>query len=68
MSLGSICGPTLEVDLGVGDGDSVDEPTGLVAAAHVQHVVGHVRTGNKISDHLHAEGAAGAGSLVDVCA
>ena len=53
-------------DLGVGDGDAVDEPTGLVAAAHVQHVVGHVGAGNVVGDHLHADGAAGAGGLVDV--
>ena len=55
-------------DLGVGDGDAVDEPTGLVAAAHVQHVVGHVGAGHVVGDHLHAVGAAGAGSFVDVLA
>ena len=44
-------------DLGVGDGDAVDEPTGLMAAAHVEHVVGHVGAGNVVGDHLHADGA-----------
>ena len=37
-----------------------------MAAAHVEHVVGHVGAGNVVGDHLHAVGAAGAGSLVDV--
>ena len=32
----------------------------------VEHVVGHVGAGNVVGDHLHAEGAAGAGSLVDL--
>ena len=53
-------------DLGVGDGDAVDEPTGLVAAAHVQHVVGHVGAGDVVGDHLHAQGAAGAGGFIDL--
>ena len=39
-----------------------------MAAAHVQHVVGHVGAGDVVGDHLHADGAAGAGSLVDVLA
>ena len=37
-----------------------------MAAAHVEHVVGHVSAGNIVGDHLHAQGAGGAGSLVDV--
>ncbi len=53
-------------DLGVGNRDAVDQPTGLVAAAHVQHVVSHVGAGDVVGNHLHADGAVGAGSLVDV--
>ena len=55
-------------DLGVGDGDAVDEPAGLMAAAHVEHVVGHVGAGDVVGDHLHAEWCGGAGSLVDYLA
>ena len=65
MSLGSICGPTLDAILVLGNGDAVDEPAGLMAAAHVQHVVGHVGAGDVVGDHLHADGSVGAGSLVD---
>ena len=31
-------------DFGVGDGDAIDEPTGLVAAADMQHVVASCRS------------------------
>ena len=40
-------------DVGVGDLDAVDEPGDLVAAAHVQHVVGHVGAGDVVGDHGH---------------
>ncbi len=53
-------------DLGVGNRDAVDQPTGLVAAAHVKHVVGHVGAGDVVGDHLHADGAVGAGSQFDI--
>ncbi len=55
-------------DFGVGDGDSVDEPTGLVASAHMQHVVGHVGAGHVVGDHFHADGAGCAGGFVDLLA
>ena len=55
-------------DVGVGDLDAVDEPGDLVAAAHVQHVVGHVGAGDVVGDHGHAVGAVGAGGLGDVVA
>jgi len=35
-------------NVGVGDVDPVDEPTGLVASAHMQHVVAHVGAGHVI--------------------
>ena len=53
-------------DVGVGDLDAVDEPADLVAAAHVEHVVGHVGAGDVVGDHGHAVGAVGAGGLGDV--
>ena len=53
-------------DLGVGDGDAVEEPAGLMASAHVQHVVRHVGAGDVVGDHLGADGSAGAGGFLDV--
>ena len=53
-------------DLGVGNSNAVDQPTGLVAAPHVQHVVGHVGARDVVGDHLRADGSAGAGGLLDV--
>ena len=55
-------------DVGVGDLDAVDEPADLVAAAHVEHVVGHVGAGDVVGDHGQAVGAVGAGGLGDVVA
>jgi hypothetical protein len=55
-------------DVGVGDLDAVDEPGDLMAAAHVEHVVGHVGAGDVVGDHGHAVGAGGAGGLGDVVA
>ena len=55
-------------DVGVGDLDAVDEPADLVAAAHVEHVVGHVGAGDVVGDHGHAVGAVGAGGFGDVFA
>ena len=48
-------------DVGVGDLNAVDEPGELMAAAHVEHVVGHVGAGDEGSNHGHAVGAVGAG-------
>ena len=53
-------------DVGVGDFDAVDEPAEFVAAAHVQHVVGHVGAGDVVGDHGHGVGAVGAGGVGDV--
>ena len=39
-----------------------------MAAAHVEHVVGHVGAGDVVGDHGHAVGAVGAGGLGDVFA
>jgi len=47
--------------LGVGNRNSINQPTGLVAAAHVQHVVRHIGAGHVIGDHLHADGPVRAG-------
>ena len=33
---------------------------------HVQHVMRHIRGGNIIGDHLHAIGAIGSGSLLNI--
>ena len=53
-------------DVGVGNLDSVDEPGDLMAAAHVEHVVGHVGAGSVVGDHGHGVSAVGAGCLGDV--
>ena len=37
-------------DIGIGDGNAVDGPGHLVAAAHVKLVVGHPRSGNVVGD------------------
>ena len=50
-------------DIGIGYGYAVNEPIDLMAAAHVQHVVGDVCAGSVVGDHRHAVGAVGAGSL-----
>src|SRR3984893_11640744 len=55
-------------DVGVGDLDAVDEPADLVAATHVEHVVGHVGARDIVGDHGHAVGAVGAGGFGDVFA
>ena len=65
-----VLGVNLRADVGgdlcVGNRNAVEEPTGLVAAVHVQHVVRHVSAGHVVGDHLHAERTAGARSFVDV--
>ena len=53
-------------DVGVGDGDAVDEPAGLMSAANVELVVGDVGSGDEVGDHGEAVGASGAGSARDV--
>ena len=53
-------------DVGVGDFDAVDKPAEFVAAAHVQHVVGHVGAGDVVGDHGEGVGAVGAGGVGDV--
>ena len=58
--------PEIVGDVCIGDGDAVDQPVDLMAAAHVQHVVGDVSCGHIIGDHLHAIGAIRSGSLLDV--
>ena len=63
--LGIDLGAEVGGDFGVGDVDAVDEPAGLVAAAHVEHVVSHVSGGDEVGDHLHAQGAVGAGGGFD---
>ncbi len=66
MSLGSNCGAEILRDGGVDDGNAVQEPGGLVAAAHVEHVVRDVGAGDVVGDHGQAVGAVGAGSALDV--
>jgi len=58
MSLGSICGPTLEAILVLGIATASEQPACLWPAIDVQHVVRHVRAGHVVGDHLHAECAA----------
>ena len=53
-------------DGGVDDGNAVEQPRGLMAAAHVQHVVSDVGAGNVVGNHGQAVGAVGAGSALDV--
>ena len=55
-------------DVGVGDLDAVEEPGNLMAAADMEHVVGHVGAGGVVGDHGHAVGAEGAGCEGDVFA
>ena len=53
-------------DGGVNDGNAIEEPRGLMAAAHVKHVVGDVRSGNVVRDHGQAVGAVGTGRAFDI--
>src|ERR1700675_2893144 len=53
-------------DVGGGHGDAINEPTGLVAAADVELVVGEVGAGNVVGDHGEAVGAVSAGSMFDI--
>ena len=50
------------------NGDAVDEPGGLVAPPHVQHVVCEVCARGEIGDHRDAVRAVGAGSACDILA
>src|ERR1700730_11992880 len=47
---------------------AIDEPTNLMTAAHVQHVMGDVGAWDVVGDHGQAVGAVGAGGLGDVFA
>ena len=53
-------------DVGVGDLHAVQQPTDLVASAHMQHVMRHVGAWNVVGDHGHAVGAVRARGLGDV--
>ena len=53
-------------DVGIGHRNAVDEPTGLVAPADVELIVGEVGPGNVVGDHGQAVGAGGAGRVLDV--
>jgi hypothetical protein len=55
-------------DVGVWEGDAVDQPVELVAAAHVQHVVRHVRAGDEIRDHRQAIRLVGTRGVRDILA
>src|SRR6267378_3753327 len=52
-------------DVGVGDGDAVNQPGRLMAAANVQLVVDDVGTGDVVGDQRHAVGSRGAGCITD---
>ena len=52
-------------DIGVGDGDAVDEPTDLMAAADVELIVSDVGAGDVVGDHGLAVGARGAGGFLN---
>ena len=64
--LGIELGTKVLRDGGVDDGNAVEEPGGLVSAAHVQHVVGDVGSGDVVGDHGQAVGGVGAGRALDV--
>src|ERR1700722_1149929 len=64
--LGIELGAEVGSDVGVGHGDAVDEPTGLVAAADVELVVSEIGAGNVVGDHGETVGAIRAGSLFDI--
>src|SRR5579864_922341 len=53
-------------NVGVGNGDAVNEPTGLMSAANVQLVVGDVGAGDVIRDHGEAVAASSPGSLGEI--
>ena len=55
-------------DVRIGDGNAIDEPRSLVAAAHVKHVVGQVGGGGEIDDHREAVGQIGAGRALNLLA
>ena len=49
--------PDVAGDIGIGNGDAVNQPADLVAAANVEHVVDHISAGNVVRDHGHAVGS-----------
>jgi len=49
----------IAADVGVGNLHSIDLPAHLVAPTHVEHVVRHISSRNKVSDHLQAVGPVG---------
>ena len=49
-------------DVGVGNGNAVDQPTGLMSSANVELIVGDVGARHEVGDHREAVGAGGAGS------
>ena len=53
-------------DIRIDHGYAVEKPVHLVAAAHVEHVVNHVRAGREIGDHRQAVGLIRAGGLGDL--
>ncbi len=53
-------------DVGVGDGNTVDEPTDLVAAANVELVVCQISAGNKVRNHREAVAARCARSVLNL--
>src|ERR1019366_4257029 len=64
--LGIDLGGEIACDVGVGNFDAVDEPGDLMAAAEVEHVVGHVGAGDVVGDHGHRIGVVGAWGQGDV--
>ncbi len=52
--------PNIAGDIGVGNGNAVDQPTDLMPAANVQLVMRDVGARNIIRDHGQAVGAVGA--------
>ena len=55
--------PEIRCDVGVGDGNAVDEPTGLMSAANMQLIVRDVSAGHKVGNHCQRVGPAGARGL-----
>ena len=66
--LGIELGAEILCNGGVDDGNAVEEPAGLVAAADVEHVMRNVGAGYVVGDHGHAVGGVGAGRALDVLA
>ena len=53
-------------DIGVGNRNAIDQPTGLMASTDVQLIVGEIGAGNVVRDHCQTVGAHGPRGALDI--